>query len=200
MHESGHTNGKASRLVLAFVGVAALLWPVGATAQSAPEPEELARIARELQESRTGSPRATRVFTNDNIRRVGRPLAAASGMIAPNGALPAAEADVGQASGGASRAGGRTEAEWREAFAAAHEEIERAEDRLTLAEQELQTLDRRLLTESSLYNREGQLGPMITAKREEIAQAEVRVRQAHAALAALQTELRTAGGPPGWAR
>jgi len=195
----GRTVGKISRRLLAAGMVAAALLAPPAAAQNAPQPEGLARIAREIQEQRGTAPRATRVFTNENIGSVGRPLAAASGMIAPNGGIPPAETPEPRA-GDMAEFGGRTEGEWREAFTAAREEIGRAEDRLTLAEQELQTLDRRLLTESGLYNREGQLGPMISAKREEISEAEVRVQEAHRALESLRTELRTAGGPPGWAR
>jgi hypothetical protein len=187
---------------LATAGALATLLPAAATAQSVPELEELARIARSFQQSRTAAPRATRVFTNENIRLVGSPLAAASGTIAPTGTLPPADVPEPRpgVNGEAPVVGGRTEVLWRQAFAEAREEIGRAEDRLELAEQELQALDRRLLTESSLYNREGQLGPIIVAKREEIAAAEGRVQEANAALEALRTELRTAGGPPGWAR
>ncbi len=202
MDRPGNTIRKAARTFLAVAGSVATLLPAAAPAQSLPELEELARIAREIQASREGAPRATRVFTTDNIGRVGRPLAAASGTIAPTGEFRAGgvEAPGAEADGEGVLVGGRTEAQWRQAFAEAREEIGRSEDRLKLAQQELQTLDRRLLTESSLYNREAQLGPMITGKREEIAAAEVRVQEANAVLAGLQTELRTAGGPAGWAR
>lgn len=201
----------------AFLAAFAGLVPALATAQSLPT-HELPEIARQLRSEREGTGVATRIFTNENIRNAGRDLAAASRTrpAAPGpetgpetgdeelaDAVPTVvDGDSTPLDGAIDEelVGGRTEAQWRAAFAAAREEIRRAEDRLTLAQQELQTLDRRLLTESSLYNREGQLGPMIAGKREEIAAAEQRVQAGIDAMVGLQTEFRTVGGPAGWAR
>lgn len=155
-------------------------------AQSLPE---LARQERERRlEVRPG-----RVFTNENIR------APQVGGTAVPFAPRETVAEPEQASGSMD-ATGRTEQQWRDLFGEARGELSRAEQRLTLAQQELNDLNYRLLTESSLYNREYQLQPEINAKREELDQAEVYREQAAQALRQLQQELRRAGAPPGWGR
>jgi predicted RNase H-like nuclease (RuvC/YqgF family) len=93
-----------------------------------------------------------------------------------------------------------SEATWRAAFEAAREEIRRAEDRIVLGEQELTELNNQLLTRSDIYNREYQLAPMIAAKQQEIAQARDRLVEASQAIEQLQSNLRRAGLPAGWAR
>jgi hypothetical protein len=57
-----------------------------------------------------------------------------------------------------------------------------------------------LLTRSDIYNREGVIGPQITAKKMELGAAETEAEQARKNVAQLEDDLRRAGGPPGWAR
>ena len=158
-------------------------------AQSLPE---VARHERERrEESRQG-----RVFTNENVRTLrSRTRTQVHPPEAPPTPVdPEANPESGQGSVE------RTEAEWRNLFAEAREEVTRSEERFALAQQELVDLNQRLLTESSLYNRESILLPEIQAKRGEVAEAELEIERANQAVADLQQELRRAGSPPGWGR
>jgi len=162
-------------------------------AQSLPE---LARqIRAERSELRTGP-----VFTNENIGQLGAVLA--NGSTTPDLANQAQQlepVDV-EAADTEVAFGGRTEQGWREAFEEARAEIGRSENLSELTRQELEDLNMRLLTESSLFNREGQLMPLITEKREGLEAAQQRIVDANQALDDLSAELRSAGGPAGWAR
>ena len=171
------------------------LFLLESTAQSLPE------IARQIRAQRTQS-RTGPVFTNENIAQAGATLANAATARTPAavtdssatsdapGTEPEAEESVG----------GRTQQGWRDAFADARAEIARSESLAQLQGQELDALNLRLLTESSLFNREGQLTPLIAEKQAEIEATDQRIVDANQALTDLTAELRRAGGPPGWAR
>lgn len=176
----------AAMMLLALAGV------VSPQSQTGTLPE----IARQIRAERGSVEPTGRVFTNENIRSVGAVLSgsSATGIVSATTAAPAAAAEGGPT------AGGRSEAEWREMFQEARASVTRAEERATLTEQELQSLNRRLLTETGLYNRERQLLPQITQKQGELDTARENVVAAGGALEELREELRRAGGPPGWGR
>jgi len=92
------------------------------------------------------------------------------------------------------------EAWWRNAFQKAREEVKRTEDHAKVVELELNRLNTDFLTRSDIYNREGQLGPQLNAKRAELVTSQSEADRAKEKLAQLEEDLRRAGGPPGWAR
>ncbi len=162
-------------------------------AQSLPE---VARRVREQQREVPG----IRVFTNENVATGASTSATGSPADIASLASPTASATT---EAGEERVGGtgiRTEDTWRQMFSQARDELTRSQERLQLAELEIADLNQRLLTESSLYNREFQLGLEIEAKRDEIIALEARVDAANQAIADLRQELRRAGAPPGWGR
>jgi hypothetical protein len=166
--------------------------------------EELPEIARRLRAARRpATPGTVRIFTNDTLNGSDGRLNAGARGIASDATADGAGANNANSLTNESEgptAGGMIESEWRARFANAREEITRAQDRASLAEQDLQNLNRRLLTETSLFNREGQLLPQITEQEGVLEDARARVAEARQALEDLTTELRRAGGPPGWAR
>jgi len=95
---------------------------------------------------------------------------------------------------------GEDEDAWRQAFADARAEVQRSGEHVALAEEELADLNNQLLTRGDVYNREYQILPLITAKEEELAQARQHVGEANQAVQALETALRRANLPAGWAR
>lgn len=135
-----------------------------------------------------------RIFTNENVATGGSIRTSESGTGLPSEAPPTVTTPTEES------ATEQTEEEWRQMFSQARDELTRSEERLILIEQELVDLNQRLLTESSLFDRENQLGPQIQAKRDELTQGEARVEAANQAIADLQQELRRAGAPPGWGR
>ena len=152
-------------------------------AQSLPE------VARRERERRQQIP-SGRVFTNENITGTAR--AATS-----TGASPAARF---VAVSSRESTGQLTEEVWRQRFSDTRGELARAQDRAALNEQELVELNRRLLQETSTFNREGLLLPQIQAKREELEAATTRIEEAEQAVVDLRQELRRAGAPAGWGR
>jgi hypothetical protein len=173
-------------------GLLAAFCAIGAGAQSLPE------VARQVRSERGAPDPTIRVFTNESIARTrgvvpdgGNRPAQRTSMAEPEGAAPGPDQET---------VGGLTEAEWRRRFADARQEITRAENRAALAEQQLQALNRRLLTDSSLYNREGQLRPQIAEQSGQLETARENLEAANRAVAELRDALRRAGGPAGWAR
>ncbi len=177
------------------------LFCIESRAQSLPEAARRERATqREVAEGR--------VFTNESIA-TGRSTSSSDSQTpttsdptpspAPSPSAPSADAGA-EGAEGEDDAGTRTEETWREMFREAREELTRSEERLQLTQQEIIDLNQRLLTESSLYNREYQLGPEIQAKQDQLAAAEARVAEVGQGITDLRQELRRAGAPAGWGR
>lgn len=92
------------------------------------------------------------------------------------------------------------EAAWREAFRQARDTVKRAEDRTQVVQLELNKLNMDLLTRSDIFNKEGQLNPLIDAKNKELAESEKAVISAREKLTQLEDDLSRSGAPVGWAR
>ena len=92
------------------------------------------------------------------------------------------------------------EAGWREAFKQARDAVKRAEDRTEVLQLELNKLNLDLLTRSDIFNREGQINPLIESKNKELAEAEKSLQAAREKVTQLETDLRRSGSPSGWAR
>lgn len=165
-------------------------------------------LARQQREARSRRSQAGPLITTEAAKAL-RPGATLSiaGSVSPSDAgtteTPSGQ-PAGQTGDGAParETTSRSEEEqvWRAAFAEVREQIQRAEARIELGEQELQELNVQLLTRSDIYNREVQIPPMIEAKEVEIAGARNRLEEANQALRQLQTDLRQAGLPAGWGR
>jgi hypothetical protein len=95
---------------------------------------------------------------------------------------------------------GRTEAEWRAEFARVRSDVPRAEERVALLQLQLNELNRQLLNQGDMYNREGQLVPQIQAATEDLESARMQVTTAEQTVVDLQDELRRSGAPVGWGR
>ena len=65
---------------------------------------------------------------------------------------------------------------------------------------ELNQLNLDLLTRSDIFNREGQLAPLIDAKNKELAASEKAIIAARQKVTQLEDELRRSGAPIGWSR
>ena len=128
-------------------------------------------------------------------------------------AKPEAEAGTGTAKSADAKPTGNAEAKpnsksdvpqdeagWREAFKQAREDAKRAEDRTKVLQVELNQLNLDLLTRSDIFNREGQLAPLINAKNKELAESEKAVIDANQKITDLDRQLRQSGAPIGWSR
>lgn len=156
----------------------------------------LADAAKQERERRQNLP-PTRVITDQTIRDLTAP---------PISDLVAKSPDKGEAKPDEKSADKKTaveshdEAWWREAFGKAREEVKRAEEKVKVAELELNQLNKDFLTRSDIFNREGVIGPQLEAKRNELTVAQTQADRAREKLAQLEEDLRRSGGLPGWAR
>jgi chromosome segregation ATPase len=165
-------------------------------AQSLPD---VARRERERQRDIS----VGRVFTNENVATGGAISAAETpteidSETSPNATSPTENVDDSEESVEGEEE--RTEDSWHQMFAEARDELAHSQQRFQLTQQEIVGLNQRLLTESSLYDRENQLEPEILATQNELAGTEARIKAANQAIADLQQKLRRSGAPPGWGR
>ena len=131
---------------------------------------------------------STRIFTNENIVLTERPTS----ETAEESLEPVEPAEPAE--------GSRGEAEWRADFSNARAELARNRDRVALLELGLNELNRQLLSQSDMYNREARLLPQIQTTQENLEAARDDVDAATHAIADLRTALRRAGAPAAWGR
>lgn len=165
------------------------------------QPPSLADVARQQRELRRQSPRNGETITTEvaSALRPGSKLSIA-GVRAPATPSPDTTAPAPSQTGEASSEASNPEQAWRARFADARTVITRLENQLQLRQEELSELNSQLLSRDDIYNRDGQLRPRITEKQGEISQTIEELAGASQALQQLQTELRQAGLPAGWAR
>lgn len=154
--------------------------------QLTPSLGDIARQERARQKDGTVAA-TTKTITNETLGTA----------IAEPEALPASDKPANKA---ADTAKPHDEAWWRDAFKEARSDVQRAEDRSKVLELEIRKLKLDLLTKSDLYNREGVLGPQITAKEKDLDAAHKDADTARSKVTQLEEDLRRAGAPSGWSR
>ncbi len=158
---------------------------------------DLARRERERRKELAG-----KVYTNLDL-----PTATAPTPATPAGEVKAGEAKPDEVSAqqpAARPAGptdnkGRDEKYWRSAFQAARDAVKSAEDDARIAELKVNDLNKQLMTQTGLYNREYRLAGDIEAAKTALDQSRLNVGRAKQKIADLEEELRRSNGLPGWA-
>jgi chromosome segregation ATPase len=156
---------------------------------------DAARQERARQKNSTGNLKVT----NETLGTAEGPPSSAEPAKTDADAAKAAAAKVDDKTDSTTE-GPHDEASWREAFSHARDAVKRAEDHVQNVQVELNKLNLDLLTRSDIFNREGQLAPLIDAKNKELADAEKDLTDARDNVSQLETDLRKAGAPSGWAR
>jgi hypothetical protein len=186
--------------------------------QAGPPPGSLADAARKARAQRKNAPPPKQVWTNENIPKVPREEAPATGA-APAGEA-AQQGPGGEAAGaqGAPTPGEKTpsaedeakkqaqlEAEWRGKFAAAHKKLDDDEKELDIMQREYNLKRQQYYSDPNTAMREqyeypsGRGGELndLAKKIEDKKQA---IEQDKQAVSDLEDQLRKAGLPSGWAR
>jgi len=166
----------------------------GPSSGAAPQ-ESLGEAARRLREQKKEAPKATKVFTNDNIK--GAAVVAAAP--APAGPAPAIHGKAEGAAAGAPAAA-QDEAAWRAKFASLRHKLEQDQADLAVMQRELGTLslqsyDDPLKAMNQQFSRED-----INKKTADIEARKKLIDADKQAIDDAETELRKAGGDSGWAR
>ena len=177
-----------------LVLLAALLLAATASAQS------LGELARRARVKKARQPKATRVYTNDNMPRASRLSTAAVATEAK--AKPGEKAKEGEKGepedGKKSRA--ELEKDYREKFGKLRENLALEERRLEVLQRELNMANVQFYSDPNAALREQTTRGELTARQQELEQQKAAIAAARKAIADLAEELRRKGLPPGWAR
>jgi chromosome segregation ATPase len=180
------------RMIPALLGVL-LAIPVALAAQQQTDVVAAARKAREAKKNAT---QAKLVFTNDNIPTT---PGSAPSVAAP--AQPAAESAAKAAEEKSSAEDKKKEeAEWRQKFGEARTKLASAEKELDLLQRELNLNRQQYYSDPNKTLREEYTRSEVNKGKGDIDAKKLEVAQLRAALAALEDELRRAGGPAAWSR
>ena len=185
------------RLILAAMGlILAVAFTAGAQEQS------VAEAARKAREKKKDAPKATKVFTNDNL-----PKAGAEVSVVGSAAAPAKDEKAGEKAGEKGAAAGEEEkdaskdaAGWRARFADIDTKISQAEKELDILQRELNLMQQQYYSDPNKALREQYDRSDINDHRKQIQDKQAELQDLRQQRANLEDELRRAGGNPGWAR
>lgn len=189
------------KAILAALGLILLLAVPG----SAQEPS-VAEAARKAREKKKDAPKATKVFTNDNIASSGGQVSVVgSGSTeAPKDAAAGDKSGGKKAEGGAAKDGekdsAKEEAMWRKRFAEIRTKIAQAEKEIDILQRELNLKQQQYYSDPNKALREQYNRKDINDTRKKIDDKKVELQQLRQQLTDLEDELRRAGGPPAWSR
>jgi len=182
---------KATTLAAAFCLFAFPIWAQQSSSQQTGDP--VADAARKARDEKKNAPKAKKVIKDDDVKpSVPEPKPASGGTDA---------AATGQKPGDANQAEDpNSEKAWRKRFSDQRAKIDKAEKELDVLQRELEKSQvqyyndpQKALTEQNNRKEVNDKTTQIDAKKKEIDQ----LRQQ---LDDLETQLRKAGGDPGWAR
>ena len=157
--------------------------------QPAPQKDSLAAAARKAREQKKESPKAARVFTNDNI-----PTA---GGISSVGSSSPASAGNSTATGPASS---DNEKGWRDRFARLNQKLDQDKQELEVMQRELGVLNVQYYNDPVKAMQQQYSRSDINEKTAKIDAKKKEIEADQQAISDAEDELRRAGGDPGWAR
>ncbi len=165
-------------------------------AQATPQKPSVAEAARRAREQKKDAPKARQVFTNDNL-----PAGGAVSVVGGAGAGTAATT-AGQAVDAAAgqKEDPDSEAAWRKRFAEAREKLRLAQQERDILQRELNLMLTQYSSDPQETLRQEFDRSKINAHVEKIRQKDAEIAQLQQQLAALEDELRRKGLPAGWAR
>jgi len=168
--------------------------PSQASGNTAPQQESLAEAARKAREEKKALPKAATVFTNDNLPPEG---AAPKPQVT---AAAAGEAPAPPAGEAPKVLSGTDEKGWRTRFADLRHKLEQDQADLAVMQRELGVLNEQYYSDPNKAMREQFSRDEINKKTADIEARRKQVAADQQAIDDAETELRQAGGDPGWAR
>lgn len=165
----------------------------GPQTTATPQPESLAEAARKARAAEKTAPKATMVFTNDNIP-------SASNGVSVVGQAAASSSTETANSAPTTPAGSGDEAAWRQKFADARHKIDQDKQELAVMQRELGELNVQYYANPTQALMQSISRSDITKKQAAINAKQKQLAADQQALSDLQDQLRKAGGDPGWAR
>jgi len=189
------------RKAILTLAIALLAIPVAALAQETkqePKQQSVAEAARRAREAKKNAPKASKVFTTDQVKG----MSGKGGVSVIGGAAPAQQ--PGKAEGGEKAEGEMTPAEdeaaWRKRFAEAREKVRTAERELDILQRELNLMSQQYYSDPSQAMKEQNERKEINEHRTKIETKQREVEAGKKAIVDMEDELRKAGKPAAWAR
>ncbi|MHB8754508.1 MAG: hypothetical protein ACYC92_06065 [Candidatus Acidiferrales bacterium] len=160
--------------------------------------DPLVEAARKNREAQKTAPKASTVFTNDNI-----PTSPGAVSVVGN-ATPASpeksSTSGGEASGKSNSAGANDEAAWRKKFADARHKLQQDQTELSLMQRESNQLQLQYYPDPTKALMQSVDRSDIIKKAKAMAAKQKQIDADQQAISNLEDALRKAGGDPGWAR
>jgi len=208
---------RISHLVTGIL-LASSLCPVLAQAQDAPAPQQppsVADAARKAREQSKGRPQPAKVFTNEDVPNLkgtvsvvgtpppepaAAPAAAEAAPAAPAGAPAATTPGAAPGAAAAPQPQVKDEAYFRGKFAEARNKLAADTKELDILQREYNLKQQQFYLDPNVALREQNNRADLNKTLELINAKKLDVERDQQAIAALETELRQAGGQPGWSR
>jgi hypothetical protein len=161
--------------------------------------QTLGELAQQEKEKRTKGPKASKVYTNEDIGSSSSAPPASNSSSLPDQKVPA-PATTGSAVPGAASAPPKEDPEriWSKKFIDAKKKLQEAQNKAQALQNSINDLNLRLLRQGDIYDREHLLGPMIAQTQQQIAQNKADIQSAEQELENLREELRKSGNPVSW--
>jgi DNA repair exonuclease SbcCD ATPase subunit len=164
-----------------------------AQAQTPAQEDTLAEAARKAREERKEGPKATHVFTNDNI-----PTAGGISSVGATPTTPASNGTGASPSKTAGKAPANDERTWRARFATLRHKLEQDQAELSIMERELGQLNLQYYPDPNKQMQQQFSREDINKKTAAIEEKKKQIAADQQAISDAEDALRRAGGDPGW--
>ncbi len=167
--------------------------------QPAAKPDPLVEAARKNREAQKNAPKASAVFTNDNISATPRAVSVVGSSAAETTGKSSTSSDKTAAAGQPSSSK-NDEAMWRKKFADARHRLAQDQTELSVLQRESDQLQLQYYPDPTKALMQSVDRSDIVKKQKAIDDKKKQIDADQQAISTLEDELRQAGGDPGWAR
>lgn len=169
-------------------------------AQRAAKPDPLVEAARKAREAQKNAPKASTVFTNDNIPATPGAVSVVGSTSAEASGKSSASSDKAVGAGQPGSSAKNDEATWRKKFAEARQKLAQDQTELSILQRESDQLQVQYYPDPTKALMQSVDRSDIIKKQKAIDDKKKDIDADQQAITTLESELRKAGGDPGWAR
>ena len=168
--------------------------------QRAAKPDPLVEAARKAREAQKNAPKASAVFTNDNIPATPGAVSVVGSTAAGTSGKSSASSDKTAGAGQPDSSAKNDEATWRKKFADARHKLAQDQTELSVLQRESNQLQLQYYPDPTKALMQSVDRSDIIKKQKAIDDKKKDIDADQQAISTLEDDLRKAGGDPGWAR
>ena len=168
--------------------------------QRAAKPDPLVEAARKNREAQKNAPKASAVFTNDNIPATPGAVSVVGSTTTETSGKSSTSSDKTAGAGQSGASAKNDEATWRKKFADARQKLAQDQTELSVLQRESDQLQLQYYPDPTKALMQSVDRSDIIKKQKTIDDKKKEIDADQQAISALESELRKAGGDPGWAR